>query len=118
MATTTPPSPRRTSRGEFIAVRDLGGKHVLVSDVAAEAAMRGFVDAVHAGIAAVDVPVNNAGIGYQGPFSRRVQRKGMLDDARGSGCVQRSAWHRPGARDATAQERLYLTIVVSPGKTA
>jgi short-subunit dehydrogenase len=38
------------------------------ADVADEAAMQGFADAVHARINAVDVLVNNAGIGYMGPF--------------------------------------------------
>ncbi len=39
-------------------------------DVADGAAMRNFADAVHAAIGGVDVLVNNAGIGYLGPFLR------------------------------------------------
>jgi NAD(P)-dependent dehydrogenase (short-subunit alcohol dehydrogenase family) len=37
-------------------------------NVADESAMRKFADAVHAKIGAVDVLINNAGIGYLGPF--------------------------------------------------
>jgi len=37
-------------------------------DVADEAAMRGFADAVHADVGPLDVLVNNAGIGYLGGF--------------------------------------------------
>src|SRR5438552_2231587 len=40
-----------------------------VADVANEASMRAFADAVHARSGAVDVLVNNAGIGYLGPFT-------------------------------------------------
>ncbi len=39
-----------------------------VVDVADEAAMRRFADDVHASVSAIDVLVNNAGIGYVGPF--------------------------------------------------
>ena len=38
------------------------------ADVSNEAAMRAFAETVHAKIGAVDVLVNNAGIGYLGPF--------------------------------------------------
>ena len=38
------------------------------ADVASEAAMRDFAAAVHANVGAIDVLVNNAGIGYMGPF--------------------------------------------------
>lgn len=38
------------------------------ADVSSEAAMKEFADVVHAKVGAVDVLVNNAGIGYLGPF--------------------------------------------------
>lgn len=39
-----------------------------IADVSDETAMRGFAEFVHAKVGAVDVLINNAGIGYLGPF--------------------------------------------------
>jgi len=53
------------------AVRALGVQCLTYeTNVADEAAMRDFADAVHTKVGCIDVLVNNAGIGYIGPFLR------------------------------------------------
>ncbi|MGH6624039.1 MAG: SDR family NAD(P)-dependent oxidoreductase, partial [Burkholderiaceae bacterium] len=89
-------------------VRALGvSTHVATVDVSNEAAMREFADAVHQKVGAVDVVVNNAGIGYIGPmFDSPLESWKRVLDINVMGVVHGCCFFGPRMKAAAGPRRI------------